>query len=93
MEITLDLVWKHLHPSKVIVQDYIDAAESHKQLDSILKTRNKSKYNSKKLDKKTKLTFVFLGWHFQTTSSKKMVKEGKLDNGGASRKKLGLICI
>ncbi len=72
------------------MQDYIDVVESHKQLDSIKKTKNEGKYNSKKLDKETKLTFVFLGWHFQTTSSKKMVKEGKLDNGGASWKKLGL---
>jgi hypothetical protein len=68
----------------------IDVVELHKQLDSIFKNRNEGKYNSTKQDKVTKLTFVFLGWHFRTTSSKKMVKEGKLDNGGASWNKLGL---
>jgi hypothetical protein len=69
----------------------IDVVESHTQLDSVKKTRSEGKSNSEKQDKETKLISVFLGRHFQTAaSSKKMVKESKLDGGGPSGKKSGL---
>jgi len=69
----------------------IDVVESHTQLDSVKKTRSEGKSNSENQDKETKLISVFLGRHFQTAaSSKKMVKESKLDGGGPSGKKSGL---
>ncbi|CAK9876846.1 unnamed protein product [Sphagnum jensenii] len=69
----------------------IDVVESHTQLDSVKKTRSEGKSNSEKQDKETKLISVFLGRHFQTAaSSKKMVKESKLDGVGPSGKKSGL---